>query len=98
GVYAGRAWTGGAARGAAINVGSNPTFAEHALKVEAHILDEDLALYGEPLELEFLGKLRDVTSFRSKEELVSQLRQDVAQIREMLARETTTDSARPERS
>jgi riboflavin kinase/FMN adenylyltransferase len=82
GVYAGRAWSGGAGGWpAAINIGPNPTFGEHALKVEVHLIDREESLYGEPLEVEFLEKLRDVATFSSKEALVAQLQADVAAAR-----------------
>jgi riboflavin kinase / FMN adenylyltransferase len=90
GVYAGRTWVGVQGFGAAINVGPNPTFGEHALTVEVHIIDREIELYGEPLEVEFLAKLRDVTSFDSKEALIQQLAQDIAQTREIVARESHT--------
>jgi riboflavin kinase/FMN adenylyltransferase len=88
GVYAGRAWLADEAFPAAINIGPNPTFGEHALKVEVHIIDRELALYGEPLEVEFLAKLRNVNSFDSKDELVEQLGRDIKQAREINARES----------
>jgi riboflavin kinase/FMN adenylyltransferase len=81
GVYAGRVPLSGKLVGAAINIGPNPTFGEHALKVEVHLIDRDEALYGEPLEVEFLSKLRDVRPFGSKDELIAQLRDDVARAR-----------------
>ena len=59
---------------AAINLGPNPTFGEQALKVEVHVLDREVALYGQPLEVEFVARLRDVVKFGSQEELVAQLR------------------------
>jgi riboflavin kinase/FMN adenylyltransferase len=87
GVYAGRACLGNQAFPAAINIGPNPTFGEHALKVEVHIIDREVALYGEPLEVEFLAKLRDVTPFASKDQLVQQLNQDIKHAREVIARQ-----------
>lgn len=83
GVYAGRVPLSGMPVAAAINVGPNPTFGEHAFKVEVHLIDRDESLYGEPLEVEFLSKLRDVRPFGSKDELVSQLHEDVARAREI---------------
>lgn len=88
GVFAGRAWTGGAGYPAAINIGPNPTFGEHAHKVEVHVIDREMALYGEPLEVEFLAKLRDVKSFDSKEQLVEQLSKDITNARKVVARES----------
>ncbi len=84
GVYAGRAWIGGQGLRAAINLGPNPTFGEHALKVEVHVLDHDASLYGQPLEVEFLTRLREVMKFGSAEELVAQLQEDVKTVRRLL--------------
>ena len=81
GVYAGRVPLSGKPVAAAINIGPNPTFGEHAVKVEVHLIDRDESLYGEPLEVEFLSKLRDVRAFGSKDELIAQLRDDVARAR-----------------
>jgi riboflavin kinase/FMN adenylyltransferase len=81
GVYAGRAWVGGQEMRAAINLGPNPTFGEHALKVEVHVLDHEVSLYGQPLEVEFLTRLRDVVKFGSAEELVAQLQADIKAVR-----------------
>ena len=55
---------------AAINMGPNPTFGEHAMKVEVHVIDREASLYGEPLEVEFVARLRDVMKFGSQEELM----------------------------
>ncbi len=84
GVYAGRAWIGGKPWAAAINLGPNPTFGEQAVKVEIHVLDLDAALYGQPLEVEFDERLRDVATFGSPEELVAQLRADVQRVRQIV--------------
>jgi len=84
GVYAGRAWTGGKPWPAAINLGPNPTFGEHALKVEVHLLDLEATLYGQPLEVDFVARLRDVAKFSSQEELVTQLHADVERVRELV--------------
>ncbi len=83
GVYAGRAWVGSTVHPAAINLGPNPTFGEGHLKVEVHLLDYEEALYGQPLEVEFFERLRDVVSFETQEKLVAQLKQDVARVREI---------------
>jgi riboflavin kinase/FMN adenylyltransferase len=85
GVYAARARTsGGRMNGdgatfypAAVNVGPNPTFGEHAKKVEAHLIGFEGSLYGEPLELDFLTRLREITRFAGIEELKEQLNRDV---------------------
>jgi riboflavin kinase / FMN adenylyltransferase len=78
GVYAGRAVVGGRSYAAAINVGSNPTFGEQAVKIEAHLIDFTGNLYDQALSLDLLARLRDVQPFASVEVLIAQLRQDVA--------------------
>jgi riboflavin kinase/FMN adenylyltransferase len=81
GVYAGRALTQQGHWPAAINIGPNPTFGEHALKVEVHLIDFADSLYGEPLEVDFLARLRDIRPFAHVEELKSQLARDVEEAR-----------------
>lgn len=65
---------------AAINIGSNPTFAEHQRKFEVHLIDFQGDLYGQVLSVEFLARLRDTRPFGSVEELVAQLQNDVAHV------------------
>jgi riboflavin kinase/FMN adenylyltransferase len=81
GVYAGRAWLGGTGYPAAINLGPSPTFGEELIKVEVHLIEYHEAMYGQPLEVEFLERLRDVVAFDSEVQLVQQLEQDVARAR-----------------
>jgi riboflavin kinase / FMN adenylyltransferase len=81
GVYAARAYVNGIAWKAAVNIGANPTFGEHALKVEVHLLDYTGTLYGQPLEVDFLARLRGVQKFDGVEKLLTQLRVDVEQVR-----------------
>jgi riboflavin kinase/FMN adenylyltransferase len=83
GVYAGRGFCAGQSWPAAINIGANPTFGEHAIKVEAHLIGLSDALYGEILELDLLDRLRDIRPFESREALVDQLRRDVARSQEI---------------
>jgi riboflavin kinase / FMN adenylyltransferase len=81
GVYAVRAHYQGAAWPAAANVGPNPTFGEQARKVEVHLIGFQGDLYGQPLAVDFMERLRDTRPFRGADELVAQLRQDVEQAR-----------------
>ncbi len=81
GVYAGRAsWQGQTYR-AAINVGTNPTFAEHQRKFEVHLLDFQGNLYGQMLTVDFVSRMRDTQPFGSIEQLVAQLQTDIAAVR-----------------
>lgn len=82
GVYAGRAQVKGLVRPAALNLGPNPTFGEKSLKVEAHLLDFHGPLYGEPIEVDFLARLRDIQRFNSVDQLQEQLARDVERTRE----------------
>lgn len=83
GVYAGRGFLQGRPHAAAIHIGTNPTFepAHAAIKVEVHLIDAQAELYGAPLEVEFLDRLRDNRTFASVEELKQQLSQDIADAR-----------------
>jgi riboflavin kinase/FMN adenylyltransferase len=78
GVYAGRALIDDAPWPAAIHIGPNPTFGEQGLKVEVHVIGFAGSLYGEPLEVDFLSRLRGVVPFDSVEALKAQLARDVA--------------------
>ena len=83
GVYAGAAWTAGQRYRAAINVGPNPTFGEQALKLEVHLIDFSAELYHQPLEVDFLRRLRDIQPFASVDALRAQLERDVAAAEQM---------------
>ncbi len=85
GVYAGVAWLGGSRWPAAINLGPSPTFREAAVRVEAHLIGVDAALYGEVLEIDFLTRLRDIRPFDSPNSLIEQLHQDVQATTQIVA-------------
>ncbi len=86
GIYAGRAHLPEGSYVAAISVGYNPTFTDDraALRVEAHLLDFDADVYGAPIQLEFVHRLRDEARFDGVEALVEQLARDVEQTRSLL--------------
>ncbi len=87
GVYAARAWIDG--RGpawpAACNIGPNPTFGEHARKVEAHLIGFSGDLYDRSVELDFVQRLRSTRRFDGRDELLEQLRLDIDQARQVCA-------------
>lgn len=71
---------------AAVNVGVRPTFdTGRGELVEAYILDFEGDLYGKPLRLDFLARLRGERRFSSAEELIEQMHRDVARTREIVA-------------
>jgi len=84
GVYAGRSKVEGGTWPAAISVGPNPTFGEDALKLEVHLVGFHDSLYGQPLEVDFLARLRDIVQFNGVEELKAQLTRDVAAARDVV--------------
>ena len=87
GIYAGRAWADGSAWPAAISLGPNPTFDEGGLKIEAHLIGYRGSLYDRPLEVDFLARLRGVEKFSSVDQLIAQMRDDVAATRAVVENE-----------
>jgi riboflavin kinase/FMN adenylyltransferase len=90
GVYVVRAAVGkrpGSLHGGVCNVGVKPTVEAGAPVVaEAHLFDFDgRDLYGEPLRLAFLARLRDERRFPSVDALRAQIAEDVSRARAMLA-------------
>ncbi len=85
GVYAVRAVLvdGGVWPGAA-NVGPNPTFGEQARKLEVHLIGYAGDLYGRPMAVEFVARLRDTRPFAGPADLVAQLRADVERARQII--------------
>jgi len=96
GVYAGRAWLGGVsptnhalrspAWPAAVNIGPSPTFGDTTERVEVHLIELEEPLYGRPLEVDFLARLREIRPFESPTALAQQLTRDVEQVKRILAR------------
>lgn len=84
GVYAVRAVVDGAAWPAAANVGPSPTFGEDARKVEVHLIGFSGDVYGKPMAVEFVCKLRDTRPFADAAELVGQLHQDIEAAKRVL--------------
>ena len=85
GTYAGRAWIEGVAWPMAVNLGPNWTFGGDETKVEAYLLGYEGDLYGAPIEVDFLARLRDIKRFDSVDQLVAQMNRDVAETRRIVA-------------
>jgi riboflavin kinase/FMN adenylyltransferase len=92
GVYAGRAFTTQGIWPAAINIGPNPTFGESAVKFEAHLPGFTGSLYGQPLEVEFLARVRDTRPFESVSALTQQLAADVQTVLRLCEENATEDA------
>jgi riboflavin kinase / FMN adenylyltransferase len=85
GVYAAVAHVDGVAVPAAVHVGPNVTFGETSVSVEAHLIGFAGDLYGRPLDVDFLDRVRDTRRFSSVEDLKAQLADDVAAARRIVA-------------
>jgi riboflavin kinase/FMN adenylyltransferase len=71
---------------AAVNVGVRPTFESgRGVLIETYIIDHDEDLYGRPLRVAFVKRLRGERRFATAEDLVEQMRRDVAEAREVCA-------------
>jgi riboflavin kinase/FMN adenylyltransferase len=90
GVYAGTLtrldMTGAPTMPAAVSVGSNPTFEGVQRRVEAYVLDrDDLELYGVPVAVAVVARLRGQERFDCVADLVAQMGRDVDATRVALA-------------
>ena len=83
-MYAVRVQGGIGRRAGAANIGPNPTFGVTARKVEVHLLEFAGDLYGQPISLDFVARLRDTKAFESKEQLIAQLIDDVEHAKNVL--------------
>jgi riboflavin kinase/FMN adenylyltransferase len=84
GVYAGRMEVEGESHSAVVNIGVRPTFGEHTLVIEAHMLDFSGSLYGRQVRLGFVSRIREERKFPGLEALKTQIAHDVAAARERL--------------
>jgi riboflavin kinase/FMN adenylyltransferase len=84
GVYAVRACVGDTNFPGAANIGPNPTFGESARKIEVHLIGYSGDLYGKPLRVEFVERLRETRKFAGVDDLVTQLRRDVEKARSLI--------------
>ncbi len=84
GIYAGQGWIDGRSYPTAMSLGGNPTFDESEKKVEAFLLDYHGDLYGRPIEIDFLARLRDIKRFDSAGQLIDQMALDVENTRRIV--------------
>jgi riboflavin kinase/FMN adenylyltransferase len=84
GVYAVEVELEGMKYKGAANLGYNPTFGDTDLSLEVHILDFSGDIYGKPLLVRFIDRLRDEKKFSGPEELAAQIKKDVLRAREIL--------------
>jgi len=82
GVYATLAHLDGVVYPAVTNVGVRPTFHQpSATVIETHLLDVDRDLYGQPMRVSFLQRIRDERTFDGVEALKAQIAADISRAR-----------------
>jgi riboflavin kinase/FMN adenylyltransferase len=72
---------------AAANIGNRPTFNCKIVTVEAYLLDFDRDIYGEHVIFEVIAFLRPELKYNNVEDLVAQIRRDVAVSRALLEKQ-----------
>ena len=96
GVYAAYATVDGRTMPAAVSIGNNPTFVGVPdRQIEAHLLDEDLDLYGKMVEIAFVEYIRGMEKFSSVGELVTQMTHDEVRVRQLLGMPARTTPIGP---
>jgi len=60
-----------------MNIGFNPTFGSERISLEVHILNFNQDIYGETLRVYFVERLRDEKIFKSVDELVVSIQNDI---------------------
>lgn len=82
GIFTARAQVGGGQYAAAVSIGTNPTVCDAGIvRVEAHLLDFNADLYGSPLRLHLLHKLREEQHFADIDALKKAITEDIAATR-----------------
>jgi len=86
GVYVTRTIWQGSSLDSVSYIGTRPTFGEGERLLEVHLLDQECALYGEEISIQFLKRLRGDQTFETAEELSARIALDVSLAKEVLAR------------
>ncbi len=86
GIYSGFVYIDGCRYNGVISIGKNPTVSDGKVyKVEAHLLDVDLNLYGKIATVEILDYLRPELKFTNLDELFTQIHKDMQDARNFFA-------------
>ncbi len=73
--------------GGVMNIGVNPTFGDQELRAEVHIFDFSKDIYGHPLKVNLIQRVRDEKRFSGPDELRAQIARDVEEAKLILDRE-----------
>ena len=84
GIYACRISFAGRKYMGALHYGPRPVFKD-TVSFEVHVIDETLPELPLSVDLEIVGRIRDVANFADAEALATRIRQDVEETRAMLA-------------
>jgi riboflavin kinase/FMN adenylyltransferase len=87
GIYAVRVNAGGAIHDAVASFGRRPTFDNGAPLLEVHLFDFVGDLYGQPLDVEFVGWIRGEERFESVEVLIARMDEDSRLARGIISRD-----------
>ncbi len=68
-----------------VNIGIRPTLNLHRVTIEAHLFDFSKDIYGQPISIHFLARVRDEMRFSSLSELREQLDTDKEVVRKSIA-------------
>lgn len=94
GIYAVRATVAGKAVDGVASFGRRPTFDNGAPLLEVHLFDFAGDLYGQSLDVEFVGWIRGEERFDGIEALIARMDQDSREARRMLAEDDTRSMIR----
>jgi riboflavin kinase/FMN adenylyltransferase len=84
GVYAVRVVYANKFYDAVANIGFNPTFNRDRLSVEVHIFDFNQVIYHHEIEVQFMARIRSELTFKSADDLVVQIKQDIDKAKKIL--------------
>lgn len=79
GVYAGRCTVAGTTYGAAVSIGTLPTFGQYDRQIEAHLIGYSGDLYGQTLAVELVDWLREQRKYDDLPALKRQIEKDLAE-------------------
>ncbi|MBI4524453.1 MAG: bifunctional riboflavin kinase/FAD synthetase [Deltaproteobacteria bacterium] len=85
GIYATILETEGRQWDSVTNVGLNPTFGDGPRTIESFVFDFQGDLYGKPVRLFFIRRIRDERKFATPDLLVQQMKNDVSNARKILS-------------
>lgn len=92
GVYAAYAAVEGTDYPAAVSLGVRPTFGGNRVVVEAHLIGQELDLYGRSMEIRFVQRLREEQVFPDADSLAAQISVDVSKVARLLEIEQNIDA------